>query len=165
MSRGFLQHICYKLLDEFGIPISNASVWIYDFANPTTQLYIFDENLNLITQPLLTTSGGVIDFYVKDHIMSSTEGYTWNTQYIISWSKNDKSGIIKGDHLFGEFESVNINKTGRRLNKAISNFQGWTINNHVNFSFGSEYRCGLSSSSSSSSLSSSSLSSSSMSSS
>jgi hypothetical protein len=159
--RGFCYHIWYKLLDEEGVPVPSASVWIYDHYNPTTQLIIFDSNLDQITQPLLTTSAGVLDFYVKDHIKSITEGYVWDTQYIVSWSKDDKSGIIRGDHLFGEFESVNVSGNLARLNRAISNYQGWIIDNHVDFNFGVTHRCGSSSSSSSSSISSSSTSSSS----
>jgi hypothetical protein len=156
MSRGSCKHIWYKLITEEGIPIPSASVWLYDYANPTTQLIIFDKNLDQITQPLLTTSGGVLDFYVKDDIKSATEGYVWDTQYIISWSKDDKSGIINGDHLFGEYESVNVSGSSTVLNKTMSDFQGWTIDNHVNFKFGNVYRCGSSSSSSSTSTSSSS---------
>jgi hypothetical protein len=152
-NRGFYNHIWYKLLDEEGIPIPSASVWIYDHYNPTTQLIIFDKNLDQITQPLLTTSAGVLDFYVKDHIKSITEGYIWDTQYIVSWSKDDKSGIIRGDYLFGEFESVNVSGNLARLNRAMSNYQGWTIDNHVDFNFGVTHGCGSSSSSSTSSSS------------
>jgi hypothetical protein len=161
--RGFLQHIWYKLLDQTGVPINGASVWLYEYDNPTTQLNVFDENLDPITQPLLTTSGGVLDFYVKDEFRSSTEGYVWDKQYIISWSKDDKSGIIRGDHLFGEFKPVNLSGSSTRRNKTISNYQGWSIENHMNFEFGLENRCGSTSSSSISSSSSSESSSSSLS--
>jgi hypothetical protein len=160
MTRGFRNHKWYKLLDEEGVPIPSASVWIYDYKRPTIELTLFDADDNLLTQPIYTTSEGVLEFYVKDHIRSSTNGYTWDTQFVISWSKDDKSGIIRGDHLFGEFESVTLSGNVGRLNKAISNFIGWNINAHVDFDFGSTNRCGSSSSSSSSTSSSSSSSSS-----
>jgi len=160
MVRGFLNHIWYKILDDDGIPVPSASVWLYEYNNPLTQIYVFNKNGNLLTQPLTTNSEGILSFFVKDNIRSSTQGYTWDTQYIISWSKNDKSGIIRGDHLFGEYESVNVSGNLVRLNRAMSNFMGWKVNTHVDFDFGSTIRCG-SSSSSSSSISSSSLSSSS----
>ena len=156
--RGFFNHIWYKLLDEEGIPIPTASVWIYDYKNPLTQLTLFDENGDVLTQPISTDTEGILEFYVKDHIRSAVDGYEWDTQFIISWSKDDKSGLIRGDHLWGEFKSVNVSGNLSRLNKAISNFYGWTIDTHVDFEFGSTNRCG-SSSSSSSSLSSSSSSS------
>ena len=154
--RGFFNHIWYKLLDEEGIPVPTASVWIYDYKNPTTELTLFDENGDMLTQPISTDSEGVFEFYVKDHIRSAVDGYEWDTQFIISWSKDDKSGLIRGDHLWGEFKSVNVSGNLARLNKAISNFFGWTIDTHVDFEFGSTNRCGSSSSSSSSTSSSSS---------
>jgi hypothetical protein len=150
MTRGFLNHIWYKLRNEEGIPIPSASVWLYEYGNPTTELYLFDENGDALTQPISTDSDGVMEFYVKDHIRSSVYGYTWDTQFIISWSKDDKSGLIRGEHLFGEFESADLNGHLGRLNKAISNFVGWNIDNHVDFDMGSTVRCGSSSSSSSS---------------
>ena len=154
MTRGYINHIWYKLLDEEGIPVSGASIYLYEYINSITQLNIYDENENSITQPIFTDSNGVFEFYIKDHIRANSEGgygYTWDTQYIISWSKDDKGGIIKGDHLFGEFESVNTSGNSKRLNRAISNYIGWTIETHANFMFGTTMRCGSSSSSSSSS--------------
>jgi hypothetical protein len=156
MTRGFLNHIWYKLLDEEGIPLPSASVWIYWYRNPITELNLFDENEDAITQPLLTDSNGILEFYVKDHIKSPTQGYHWDTQFIISWMKDDKSGIIRGDHLWGNFDSANLSGSDGTLNKTISNFLGWTINTHADFQFGSTQRCGSSSSSSSSTSSSSS---------
>jgi len=162
MTRGFLNHRWYKLLDEEGIPMPSASVWLYDYKNPTIQLTLFDVSGDPLTQPLSTDSEGILEFYVKDHISSSTDGYTWDTQFIISWSYGIKSGIIRGDHLFGEFESATLSGNVGRLNRAISNFVGWNVNKHVDFDFGTTKKCGSSSSSSSSvSSSSSSLSSSS----
>lgn len=154
--RGFFNHIWYKLLNEEGIPISGASIWIYDYENPVDQLILFDENENQLTQPIFTDTEGIFDFYVKDHIKSETNGYVWDTQFIISWSKDDKNGIIRGSHLFGDFDSVNLSGSNERLNKAISNFIGWSIDTHVDFNFGRTERCGSSSSSSSSESSSSS---------
>ena len=156
MTRGFLNHIWYKLLDEEGIPLPSASVWIYWYRNPVTELNLFDENEDAITQPLTTDANGVLEFYVKDFIKSPTEGYHWDTQYIISWMKDDKSGLIQGDHLWGNFDSANLSGSDGTLNKTISNFLGWTINTHADFKFGSTQRCGSSSSSSSSTSSSSS---------
>ena len=147
MTRGFLNHIWYKLLDEEGIPMPSASVWLYWYRNPVTPLNVFDENENALVQPLSTDSNGVLEFYVKDIIKS---GYRWDTQFIISWAKDDKSGIIRGDHLWGNFDTANISGSDGTLNKTISNFIGWTINNHVDFKFGTTERCGSSSSSSSS---------------
>jgi len=151
MSRGFFNHIWYKLLDEEGVPLPSASVWLYEYSNPATQLVIFDENEDQIVQPLVTNNNGVFEFYVKDNIKSPTDGYVWDTQYIISWSKEDKSGIIRGDHLFGEFESASLSGNLVRLNRTVSNFFGWTLRNHLNFKFGLTKNCGSSSSSSSSS--------------
>lgn len=148
--RGFLKHIWYKLLDEEGVPIPSASVWLYEYASPATPLNVFDSNQDEITLPLQTDANGVLSFYVKDHIRSSTKGYIWDSQYILSWSKDDKSGIIRGDHLFGEFESVSLSGNLSRLNRTISNYIGWKLNDHINFNFGTTVRCGSSSSSSSS---------------
>lgn len=153
--RGFYNHIWYKLLDEEGIPVSAANVFLYEYDSPTTQLVLFDENEDQITQPIVTTSAGILEFYVKDNIKSESDGYTWDTRYIISWSKDDKAGIIQGDHLFGEYESADLSGTSTILNKAISNFVGWSVDDHVDFNFGSTVRCGSSSSSSSSTSSSS----------
>lgn len=154
--RGFLNHIWYKLLNEEGVPTPSASIWLYDYENPTTKLTIFDKNEVELTQPLTTDVNGVFEFFIKDHIKISGDGYEWDTKYIISWSKEDKSGIIRGDNLFGEFESVNISGSSLILNKTISNFLGWSYNDHADFKFGSTVRCGSSSSSSSSQSSSSS---------
>ena len=156
MSRGFLSHFWYKLLNEDGVPIPSASVFIYEYLNPLTQITLFDKNEDQLVQPISTNSNGILEFFVKDHIRSSTDGYVWDTQFIISWSKDDKSGIIRGDHLFGEFESANVSGNSIRRNRAISNFIGWSLENHVDFQFGLENRCGSSSSSSSSMSSSSS---------
>lgn len=154
MTRGFLNHIWYKLLDEEGIPVSGANVFIYELLNPTTEVVLYEsDGTTVITQPLSTTGEGVFEFFVRDDIKANSvggHGYTWDTQYIISWSKDDKSGIIRYDDLFGEFASVNISGSTTRLNKAISNFYGWTFEEHTNFMFGTTPRCGSSSSSSSS---------------
>ena len=146
---GFINHIWYKLLTEEGVPISGASIWLYEYDNPTTQLRIFDENNDTLSQPLISNTQGVFDFYVRDNINSKSTGYQWDQQFIISWSKDDKSGIIRGDHLFGEYESVNASGNLARLNKAMSNYYGWMFNTHVDAKFGLVVGCGSSSSSSS----------------
>jgi len=165
MSRGFLNHIWYKLLDEEGVPLDSASVWLYKYGT-TDELIVFDENENYLSQPLTTNSLGVLEFYVKDHIRPPTSGsYYWDDQYIISWLKDDKSGIIRGDKLFGEYESVDETGSLDIRNKAVSDYLGWLWESHTSFQFGTTTRCGSSSSSSSSvsSSSSSSLSNSSVS--
>lgn len=153
---GFYNHIWYKLLDIDGVPIPSASIWIYEFDNPTTEIILFDNNENQISQPISSDSNGVFEFYIKDNIRSSVNGYPWNTKFIISWSKDTESGIIKGDNLFGEFEVVSLSGSAdTNLNKTLSDYIGWSIDNHVDFDFGTTHRCGSSSSSSSSSTSSS----------
>jgi hypothetical protein len=148
---GFRNHIWYKLLDEEGIPVSGGSIWLYNYKRPTEPLRIFDVNGDTATYPLTTDVNGAFDFYVRDYIYSASTGYTWNQQFIISWSKDDKSGLIRGDHLWGEFESITVTGGLARLNKAMSNNLGWMFNNHVDGKFGLIVGCGSSSSSSSSS--------------
>lgn len=157
---GFFNHIWYKLLDEDGVPIPSASIWIYDYENPTIQIVVFDSNERQVTQPLSTDSNGYFNFYVKDNIKSKTKGYSWDNRFIISWSKDDKSGVVSGNHLFGEFKTVSVSGNTTRLSKAISNFYGWLFETHVDAGFGEGNRCiSISSSSSSSSSDSSSSSS------
>jgi len=154
--RGFLNHIWYKLLDEEGIPVSGATIFLYDYE--TTELNLVDSTGNNISQPLTTNSEGIFDFYVKDHIKANAEGgygYEWDNKYIISWSKDDKSGLIANDNLFGSFRSVEISGSSTQLNRAISNYIGWALEYHANFMFGTTPRCGSTSSSSSSESSSS----------
>ena len=153
---GFYNHIWYKLLSEEGVPLSGASIWLYDYSNPTVQLLTYNASGGALTQPLITDNNGVFDFYVRDHILDINFGYEWDTQFIISWSKDDKSGVIRGDHLFGEYESVSLSGNTARRNKAISNYLGYKWNQHVDFLFGDVPGCGSSSSSSSSTSSSSS---------
>ncbi len=162
MARGFRNHIWYKLLDDTGVPIPNANIFIYDYRNPTTEIVIYDENGSELIQPITTDANGVFEFYVKDNINADDTGgtgYVWDTQFIISWSQGVRSGIIQGDHLFGEFESVNVSGNLDRRNRAISDFLGWSFRTHVDFQVGDELRCGSLSSSSSSSSSNSSSSS------
>lgn len=165
--RGFLNHIWYKLLDEEGVPVSGGNVYIYEASNPTTQILIYEsDGLTQITQPIVTSSTGIFDFFVHDDIgvpsgiaPSASGHYPWETKYLISWSKDDKSGILSGDSLFGEYDQVDETDTNTRVNKALSNYLGWIIQDHVDFQFGTTQNCGSSSSSSSStSISSSSMS-------
>jgi len=157
--RGFLNHIWYKLLDEEGRPISNAEVYIYTLNLNLLTIYEAD-GLTEITQPIVTTSGGVFEFYVQDDIgvpSGAVGHYPWDTEYIISWNDGlSQSGIIEGDALFGRYAQVDeTDSSSTRVNKAISNFIGWTIQDHIDFMFGTTDRCGSSSSSSSSDSSSS----------
>jgi len=138
MARGFFNHFWYKLLDEDGVPAPSAYVYIYDLNSPTTQLTIFDENFDVESQPLITNSNGVFDFYVKDNIGTDIVGapsgsYEWNKQFIISWNDGvDKSGVISGDRLFGNFETVNTSGSTTSKNKTMSNYIGWLLEKHVN---------------------------------
>lgn len=136
MARGFYNHIWYKLLDEDGVPVPSASVYIYEYNSPTTQLNLFDSNGDSVSQPLQSNSSGVFDFYVKDNMRNSNDGYDWHDRFIISWSLSDKSGIIDGDNLFGEFKIANINGSDTAKNKTISNYIGWILENHINENIG-----------------------------
>lgn len=169
---GFRKHIWYKLLDEEGIPVSGAAVYIYKYNKPGigTEINLFTTyNGNYVyNQPIYTDGNGVFEFYVKDDILSKNYGVGWSDQIIVSWNKDDKSGIIRGDHIFGEYKQSNTlspptsaTDYTSKLNKTISNYLGYLIDGHVDSAFGSIHGCGSSSSSSSSSTSSSSESSSS----
>lgn len=141
MARGFLNHIWLKLLDEEGVPISGATIYLYEYVNGSlgSQLNICDSVGVSASQPIFTDYNGVFEFYVKDHIRANSEGgygYPWDTQYVISWSKDDKSGVLTGDHLFGEFESVVTSGSNTSMNKAISNYIGWVLQTHVDFKCG-----------------------------
>jgi hypothetical protein len=154
-NRGFLNHIWYKLLDEEGVPISGANVFIYELLNPTQQIIIYDSVGVSASQPLTTTSGGVFEFFVKDDIgvpNDSVGHYSWDTEYIISWNNGfGQSGIIEGDALFGKYTQVDeTDSNNTRVNKAMSNYIGWFIQDHIDFIFGTTQNCGSSSSSSSS---------------
>jgi hypothetical protein len=163
MSRGFLNHIWYKLLDEEGVPLVGATIFIYDLS--LSPLTLYNASGGVITQPITSDSTGAFEFFVKDDIgvpSGSAGHYPWDTEYRISWSKDDKIGFISGDALFGRFAQVDeTDASSTRVNKALSNFIGWTIQNHTDYMFGENDRCGSSSSSSSSQSSSSSSSSSS----
>jgi hypothetical protein len=152
MSRGFLNHIWYKLLDEEGVPIPSAAVYIYSLNGNTLTLY--NASGGSASNPVYTDSTGAFEFYVKDDIgvPSGSNGYyPWDTEYIISWNNGVESGIIRGDALFGRYGQIDETDSGNtRLNKALSNYMGWVIQDHVDFQFGVTARCGSSSSSSSS---------------
>jgi hypothetical protein len=158
--RGFLNHIWYKLLNEEGVPVSGAEVYIY--ALNLSPLIIYEsDGLTEITQPIITTSGGVFEFYVQDDIgvpSGATGHYSWETEYIISWNDGlGQSGIIQGDALFGRYAQVDeTDSSSTRVNKSMSNYLGWFIQDHIDFMFGTTQNCGSSSSSSSSQSSSSS---------
>lgn len=151
--RGFTKHFWYKILDDTGTPIPSASVFVYDHNSSITELNLFDSNEDVLSQPIMSDANGVVEFYVKDNIRSSADGYVWDKRFIISWSKDDKSGIIRGDHLFGEFKAASISSNTNRLNRTINNYLGWRFDEHVDFRIGFEHKCGYSSSSSSSSTS------------
>ena len=160
---GFRKHIWYKLLDEEGVPVSGAAVYIYKYNKPGigTEINLFTYSGWLLNQPIYTDGNGVFEFYVKDDILSKNYGVGWSDQIIISWNDGaGKSGIIRGDHIFGEYKQANTlspitsaTDYTSKLNKAISNYLGYLIDNHVDSFFGSIHGCGSSSSSSSSSTS------------
>jgi hypothetical protein len=66
MSRGFLNHIWYKLLDEEGVPIPSAAVYIYSLNGNTLTLY--NASGGSASNPVYTDSTGAFEFYVKDDI-------------------------------------------------------------------------------------------------
>ena len=70
---GFYNHIWYKLLSEEGVPLSGASILLYDYSNPTVQLLTYNASGGALTQPLITDNNGVFDFYVRDHILKIIE--------------------------------------------------------------------------------------------
>jgi len=159
---GFRKHIWYKLLDEEGVPVSGAAVYIYKYNKPGigSEINLFTYSGWLLDQPIYTNANGVFEFYVKDDLLSKNYGVSWSDQIIISWNKDDKSGIIRGDHIFGEYKQANTlspitsaTDYTSKLNKAISNYLGYLIDNHVDSAFGNIHGCGSSSSSSSSSSS------------
>lgn len=141
MPRGFLNHIYLKLLDNEGVPISNANIRLYEYVNGSQ-----GNTLHTVTSAgvsasniLTTDTDGSFDFYVKDHIRANSEGgwgYTWDTQYVINWSKGSESGTISESHLFGEFESF-VPSASNVMNKAISDYIGWTLQDHIDFECGS----------------------------
>ena len=166
---GFRKHIWYKLLDEEGVPVSGAQVYIYKYNKPGigNEIPLFTYSGYLLDQPIYTDANGVFEFYVKDDILSKNYGVSWSDQIIISWNDGiDKSGIIRGDHIFGEYKQGNTlspptssTDYTSKLNKTISNYLGYLINSHVTGAFGAIHGCDSSSSSSSSSSESSSSSS------
>ena len=115
VAAGFTKQFWYKLLDEEGKPISNATVFLYEFET-MNEIYLVDQ-----TQPLTTDSMGIFTFYVADEVKSPSNGYPWEQEFTIRWFKDSKNGIIEGDHLFGEFAPVNLLGSSTRRNKAISN--------------------------------------------
>ena len=154
-NRGFLNHIWFKLLSEEGVPVPSAAITVLSLnLQPIT---LFDSTgVSGSTDPIYTDTQGIFDFYVKDDIGNPSGGYPWNTRYVISWNDGvDKSGLINAGKLFGDYEQVDETDTNSRINKAMSNWLGFEIEEHVNFMFGTTARCGSSSSSSSSESSSS----------
>jgi hypothetical protein len=86
-------------------------------------LTIYNSSGGIISQPLITNSGGVFEFYVKDDIgvPSGANGhYAWDKEYRIAWEKDDKIGFIQGDALFGRYAQVDeTDSSSTRINKAI----------------------------------------------
>jgi uncharacterized GH25 family protein len=64
MSRGFLNHIWYKLLDEEGRPISNATVFFYD-KNLVPLITYTSNDMTTSASSASTNSQGVFEFYVQ----------------------------------------------------------------------------------------------------
>jgi hypothetical protein len=94
--------------------------------------------------------------------------YAWDTEYRykLGMMVLVRVVFIQGDALFGRYAQVDeTDSSNTRVNKAMSNYLGWFIQDHIDFMFGTTQNCGSSSSSSysesSSSVSSSSVSSSS----
>lgn len=120
----------YRLLDDDGVPISGADVYVYKVKSSDT-LTLFNVTGGSLSQPLTTDSNGAFQFFVKDKIEDAINGYDWEQEFRIKWKKGDEKGTIQGDHLFGEYDQIDINSNDNVKNKAISNDLARIWNEHV----------------------------------
>lgn len=140
---GDLRHVWYTLLDKYGEPIPNASVYTYE-SGTLESLSMWDyTGWQTLTPPLLTTSGGIFDFFVRDDIWvnddtslapSAGGGYPWEQDMKIVWNDFTRNGIIDDIPLWGKFskaldiyeESYNTNR-----NKTFNNEEAYNIDQHT----------------------------------
>jgi hypothetical protein len=168
---GGFKHFWYQLRDDQGVPRQNEQVYIYEsvidgvhYPYPAaTELNIYDEDNNPLTQPLTTstqltsaasaaTSAGAFDFYVRDAMWPSG-GYNWSDKIRIQWDHDGTDRYADRIPLWGDYYEVDETDTDTDINKAISNLLACIMNTHMNLNAAENL---LSSSSSSSSISSSS---------
>jgi hypothetical protein len=123
----------YELRDLTGIPISGATVNIYD--EKTTLLNIFEiDGTTPKSQPITTGIDGLINFAVVDDIVSPS-GYKWDDELTFTWSKNTSAGIINFRQIFGEYHVVEVEKTDTKINKTIGNRLAYIWNYHIGLNF------------------------------
>jgi hypothetical protein len=168
---GGFKHFWYQLRDSEGVPRQNEQVYIYEsvidgvhYPYPAaTELNIYDEDNNPLTQPLTTStqltsaasaaaSAGAFDFYLRDAMWPSG-GYNWSDKIRIQWDHDGTDRYADRIPLWGDYYEVDETDTDTDINKAISNLFACIINTHMNLNAANDL---LSSSSSSSSISSSS---------
>ena len=134
-----LKHFWYTLLDKEGIEVSNADVYIYE-AGTLIELSIYDYQFQKITQPIITDSDGILEFYIKDQFESSNN-YNPEQRMKISWSASasDVSGEIDNAEIFDKvykFEDFNEGDYQPNdylyKNKLVSNQTAYNWNTHIN---------------------------------
>lgn len=133
-----LKHFWYKLLDKEGVEVSDAVVHIYE-ADTSTELSIYDYQFQEITQPIITDSDGILEFYVRDQFESSNN-YDPDQRMKISWSASasdvigeiDNAEIFDKVYKFEDFNEGDYQPTDYSYkNKLVSNQTTYDWTTHV----------------------------------
>ena len=172
---GGFKHLWYELRDDEGDLRINTPVYVYEsvidgihYPYPaSTEVNLYDStNTSTLSQPVSTTSAGILDFYIRDEMWPSG-GYAWADKIRLQWLHEGTDMYADRVPLWGDYYPVDETDTNTDINKAMSNLLTCQISTHISLelddalSSSSSSSSSLSSSSSSSSLSSSSSSSSS----
>jgi len=134
-----LKHFWYTLLDNEGEAVPNADVYVYE-AGTSTEISIYNQSSISITQPIITDSEGIFEFYVKDQYESSNN-YGPGQRMKLSWSASASSviGEIDNAEIFDKvyrFEDFNAGDTQpidySYKNKLVSNQSAYNWTTHTN---------------------------------
>jgi len=134
-----LKHFWYTLLDSEGEAVPNADVYVYE-ADTTTEISVYNQSSVSITQPIVTDSEGIFEFYVKDQYESS-DNYNPDQRMKLSWSVSagTVSGEIDNAEIFDKvykFEDFNEGDTQPTdyayKNKLVSNQKAYNWTTHEN---------------------------------
>jgi len=136
-----LKHFWYTLLDSEGKAVSDADVYIYG-AGTSNELLIYNQSSVNITQPIITDSKGIFEFYIKDQYESSNN-YNPDQRMKISWSTSASSIIGEIDNIeifhkvykFEDFNEGDSQPTDYSYkNKLVSNQTAYNWETHKDLS-------------------------------